>query len=76
LIPIIYVTYIVIEHSESKLWHAVFKNDYSELLVLDHKKNRLAGPTVLVNELVSCRSFAEFGEGIMNGGEERATPGN
>ncbi|THC92460.1 hypothetical protein EYZ11_008076 [Aspergillus tanneri] len=37
------------EHSEPKLWPAVFENDYSQWLLLDHKNNHFAGPTVLVN---------------------------
>lgn len=37
------------EHLEPKLWRAVFENNYSQLLLLDHENNHLAGPTVLVN---------------------------
>jgi hypothetical protein len=44
-----HVTHAIIEHSNPKLWRAVFKNDYSQLLLLDHKNNPLAAPTVLIN---------------------------
>lgn len=43
------VTHIIIGLSEPKLWRAVFENDYSQLLVLDHENNHVAGPTVLAN---------------------------
>ncbi|EED23457.1 conserved hypothetical protein [Talaromyces stipitatus ATCC 10500] len=37
------------EHTEPKLWRAVFENDYSQLMMLDYRNNCLMGPTVLVN---------------------------
>jgi hypothetical protein len=49
------ITYINIEHSKphchsgSKLWYAIFENDYSQLRVFDHEHNCLAGPTALMN---------------------------
>lgn len=44
-----YVTYIIIDHSEPKLWRVIFENGYSQMRVLDYKNILLAGPTVLVN---------------------------
>jgi hypothetical protein len=36
-------------HFDPKLWHAIFERDYSQLTVLDHQTNHVAGPTVLAN---------------------------
>jgi len=37
------------EHPEPRLWRAVFDDNFSKLLLLDHKNNQFAGPAVLTN---------------------------
>ena len=63
--PMLIVLLIMTGHPDRRLWRAVFQDEYSQLLILDHGNALIAGPVVLTSwSFIHPRRISKYCYGL------------